>query len=219
MASTRKLFGLAVLAVLLFLPGSLAAHGFRGRGWGGGWGFRGGYYRHSYYRPYYRHYSYGYSYPLYYYGYSYPRFGFYASFGSRYWPDYYWPYSYYSYPRYLYAPSYPVVIEREVVRYRERDRYEDRDGARYSRGPSEAEGYWLIALQDKSIQAVTDYWLDGSTLHYVSRQGTRSSVELSSVDIPLTKQLNRERGLQFRLPRSDNGYRSGGRDSFGRPIE
>lgn len=213
-----KIVLLSILGVALLLPAPVTAHGFRGRGFGGGWGFRGGHFRgghigfsfgRSYYRPFFRHYSY----PSYY-GYSYPSFGFYGSFGSSYWPGYYSSpsYVYYSTPSYVYVPSYPVAAEREVVRDRERDPDEYREPVRSTR----AERYWLVAFKDKTIQAVTDYWMEGSTLHYVSRDGTKSSSDLANVDVPFTKQLNLERGLEFRLPGS-NGYQPRRLDSFGRP--
>lgn len=223
---TLSLLGAVALAMLLAAPAW--AHGFGARGFGRG-GFRGGYYRgggysygghftrhygYSYSRPFYRHYSYGYSYPRYSYGYSYPGYGFYGygggfGLGFSYGPSYY---DYGPSPYVYYAPSYPIVIQRDVVRYRERDREEDREPAR----SASVERYWLVASRDHSIRAVSDYWLEGSTLHYVTREGTRSSVELSEVDIAFTKELNRERGLEFRLPRSSDDYQPRRRDSFGR---
>jgi hypothetical protein len=80
------------------------------------------------------------------------------------------------------------------------------------------ERYWLVALRDNSILAVTDYWLEGSTLNYVSRHGERSSVELGSLDLGFTRQLNAERGQEFRLPRSADVPPPRRRDAFGRPY-
>src|SRR2546426_9463297 len=77
------------------------------------------------------------------------------------------------------------------------------------------ERYWLIAFKDKTIRAVTDYWLEDSTLNYISRDGSKSSVDLSNVDMPFTKELNRQRGLEFRLPRSSDEAQPR-RDSYGR---
>jgi hypothetical protein len=143
-------------------------------------------------------------YPRYRSFYGYPSFGFYASFG--YWPDYgYWlPYS----------PAYPEVVVPEpgVVPYEERG-----DDRQARRGGSE-ERYWLIALKDSTVLAVTDYWLEGSTLHYVTRQGTKASADLSSVDLDFTKELNHERGMEFQLPRPTSGYQPTRRDAYGRPY-
>ena len=149
-------------------------------------------------------------------------FGFYSSFGYPYYsgypyyPDYYYPPAY-SYPQAYsyYPPPAPPPVEHEVIRYRDREPEEYREPARTARG----EVYWLIAFKDKSIHAVTDYWMDGSTLHYVTREGTKSSVDLGNVDVPFTKDLNRERGVEFRLPSSSGsqGYQPRRLDSYGRP--
>jgi len=64
---------------------------------------------------------------------------------------------------------------------------------------SAAEQMWLLALNDGSIRAVTDYWLEKDTLHYLTRDGKSASVPLSELDLSFTTQLNRERGLDFRL--------------------
>jgi hypothetical protein len=64
-----------------------------------------------------------------------------------------------------------------------------------------ADRVWLVALIDGTIRAVKDYGLKDDTLTYVTRDGQSSSVPLSEVDLSFTIQLNRERGLEFRLPR------------------
>jgi hypothetical protein len=146
--------------------------------------------------------------------------GFYAGFGYDYWPGYAygygaWPgYSYLSAP--YYAPAYPVVVQREVIRYREREPYREEE----ARTPAavSADRYWLLALRDNSIIAVTDYWLEDSTVHYITRQGSRSSVDLDRLDLSFTRQINLERGLEFRLPRPSAGPEARGRDAFGRPY-
>jgi hypothetical protein len=107
------------------------------------------------------------------------------------------------------------VVESPVVRYREREPEPEPPPVTVI----QLERYWLIAQRDNSIVAVTDYWLDGSTLNYVTRQGTKGSVDLSQVDIPFTRQLNTERGLEFRLPRASDALPvTRRRDGFGRPY-
>ncbi|MBI3696423.1 MAG: hypothetical protein HY238_16490 [Acidobacteria bacterium] len=115
--------------------GGAAAHrgyyggGFRGgpvvsRGYYGGFG---GGFRYNSYRPYYRPFYGGHRYSYF------PRF--YSSFGFGYWPFYsyaYWPW-WYSDP-YYYYPA-PVVVDREVIRYSDRDpdpdpNYDRRDRVR-----------------------------------------------------------------------------------------
>ena len=46
------------------------------------------------------------------------------------------------------------------------------------RGPTER--MWLLALNDGSIRAATDYWLDDGTLRYLTRDGKSASVRSPS---------------------------------------
>jgi len=140
----------------------------------------------------------------------YSGFGFGLSFGYGYYPSYsYFPpiYTYYSPPVYV-----PAIVE--PVPYAESYRGYERETDR----ASTKDRYWLIALKDHSIQAATDYWLEDSTLHYVTRDGTKSSAELANVDLEFTRELNRERGLEFQLPRPASEYRPQRRDSYGKPY-
>jgi len=52
----------------------------------------------------------------------------------------------------------------------------------------------LLALNDGSIRATRDYWLELDTLPYLTRDGKSASVPLSELDLSFTLQLNRERG-------------------------
>ncbi len=127
-----------------------------------------------------------------------PSFGFWLDYYS-YWPGYtYWPYYTYSYPYYdLYIP--PQTGE-----------------SPQAASTLPAERYWLLALKDDTIPLVSNYWLDGSTLHYVARDGKQLSLDLSTVNMDLTKQLNRQRGLDFQLPRPQSEYQPQRRDAYGR---
>jgi hypothetical protein len=59
---------------------------------------------------------------------------------------------------------------------------------------------YLIAFKDHTIYAALAYWLEGGTLHYVTNQNTHNQVSLDLVDRELSGRLNRERGVDFRLP-------------------
>ena len=140
-----------------------------------------------------------------------PRFGLYGSlgFGSywpAYWPDYsYWPYDYlYSgYP--YYSPSYYPPYQQPMT-----------GSSGEEMGTSApAVRYWLIALKDNTILLASDYWLEDSTLNYVTRDGKKSSVDLSKVDLDLTKELNQGRGQGFQLPRAKAEYQPPRRDAYG----
>lgn len=65
----------------------------------------------------------------------------------------------------------------------------------------EREPLYLIAFRDESIQAAVAYWVDGETLHYVTREKKQKTAPLADVDREFSTQLNRERGWAFRLPR------------------
>jgi hypothetical protein len=58
---------------------------------------------------------------------------------------------------------------------------------------------FLIALKDGSIHSAIGYWVEDSTLHYVTQQGTVNRVTLDQVDKPLSDQLNSERKVDFQL--------------------
>ncbi len=57
----------------------------------------------------------------------------------------------------------------------------------------------LLAFKDHTVLAVTDYWLEGDQLYYETAPGLRASVPLDRLDLTLTQQLNRERGVRFVL--------------------
>ncbi len=57
----------------------------------------------------------------------------------------------------------------------------------------------LLAFQDHTILAVTDYWLEGDILYYETSYGLQGSIPLDRLDLPLTQQLNQERNIPFVL--------------------
>jgi hypothetical protein len=59
---------------------------------------------------------------------------------------------------------------------------------------------YLIAFKDHTIYAAVAYWVEDSTLHYVTNQNTHNQVSLDLVDRELSDRLNRERSVDFRLP-------------------
>jgi hypothetical protein len=60
---------------------------------------------------------------------------------------------------------------------------------------------FLLAFQDNVIRAVLAYWVDGTTLHYVTLEHEQKQVPLSTVDRTLSERLNHERNVTFQLPR------------------
>jgi hypothetical protein len=67
-------------------------------------------------------------------------------------------------------------------------------------GNSDQPTIYLIAFRDHTIVQALGYWMQGSTLHYVSAEQTLNQVSIDLVDRDLSQRLNDERGLDFRLP-------------------
>jgi hypothetical protein len=68
------------------------------------------------------------------------------------------------------------------------------------RAASDQPTIYLIAFRDHTIVQALGYWMQGSTLHYVSAEQTLNQVSIDLVDRDLSQRLNDERGLDFRLP-------------------
>jgi hypothetical protein len=90
----------------------------------------------------------------------------------------------------------PVVINNTVVNpWRQQDYRMER-----SRSDETGPIVYLIALNDGKAWAAVAYWVDGSTLHLVTRRNEQMTFPLDQVDRSLSERLNRERGIPFRLP-------------------
>jgi hypothetical protein len=59
---------------------------------------------------------------------------------------------------------------------------------------------FLIAMKDHTIFPAVAYWVDNDTLNYITAQGVRNRVSMDLVDKDFSRQLNRERSLDFALP-------------------
>lgn len=70
--------------------------------------------------------------------------------------------------------------------------------------PAESSGAekrpYLLAMKDSSVYVAFTYWLEKDTLHYVTMQGAHNQVTLDRVDREMTLRLNRERGVDIKLP-------------------
>ena len=66
-------------------------------------------------------------------------------------------------------------------------------------GSPSASAVTLLAFKDRTVLAVIDYWLEGDQLYYETQPGLRTAVPLERLDLTLTQQLNRERGVRFVL--------------------
>ena len=59
---------------------------------------------------------------------------------------------------------------------------------------------FLIAMKDHTIYAASAYWVEDSTLNYITIQGSQNSASLDLVDRDLSRRLNRDRKVAFGLP-------------------
>lgn len=60
--------------------------------------------------------------------------------------------------------------------------------------------HYLIAFQDHSIYSAVAYWVQGDTLHYFTNGNTHNQASISLIDRELTARLNRESGVEVKLP-------------------
>jgi hypothetical protein len=58
----------------------------------------------------------------------------------------------------------------------------------------------LIAFKDHTVYSSVAYWFDGETLHYFTDGSTHNQASVSLIDRPLTERLNREMGIDFKMP-------------------
>ena len=57
----------------------------------------------------------------------------------------------------------------------------------------------LLQLVDGSMYGLTDYWVEGARLHYITNYGGENSVLLERIDFGKTLQMNADRGVKFEL--------------------
>ena len=60
---------------------------------------------------------------------------------------------------------------------------------------------YLVAMKDGGIYSAVAYWLEDTTLHYITPKHDHNHASLDLVDRELTDQLNRERKVPFKLSR------------------
>jgi len=60
--------------------------------------------------------------------------------------------------------------------------------------------HYLIAFKDHTIYAAAAYWVDGDTLHYFTAGNVHNQASLALVDRDFTERLNKEAGLDVKLP-------------------
>lgn len=179
--------------------------GWKGYGsWGGSYGVRRSYGIGFGYGPSWYRYS-GPRYPYltrYYSPYTYYPY-FYSSFGLSpyYYYDWYMAPSYSAYYPSTYVSNYtqppPVTYVTPAPSYggsTGRDQYGQR------REPSGEPVTYLIAFADGRVESCAAYWVEGRTLHYVTRDHAMKEAPLETVDRRHSEKLNSDRQITFRLP-------------------
>ena len=56
-----------------------------------------------------------------------------------------------------------------------------------------------LVLKEGFIFGLTDYWVEGGMLHYVTTYGRQNSIDLDRIDLDKTVKLNSDRGISFVL--------------------
>jgi len=57
----------------------------------------------------------------------------------------------------------------------------------------------LLQLVDGPMYGLTDYWIEGDQLHYVTTYGGQNSVPIERIDFAKTAELNADQGVEFVL--------------------
>lgn len=58
---------------------------------------------------------------------------------------------------------------------------------------------YLIAMKEGQVYASLAYWVEGDTVHYITTKHAHNRVSVNLIDEAVSKQLNNERGLDFKL--------------------
>jgi len=66
--------------------------------------------------------------------------------------------------------------------------------------PAPDSARYLLAFKDHTIYSAVAYWADGDTLHYFTLGNVHNQASISLLDRDLTERLNRELGIEFKLP-------------------
>lgn len=92
--------------------------------------------------------------------------------------------------------EYTTMMQRQpdtIYEPRQRERAADPE-------PAADSTRYLLAFKDHTIYSAMAYWADGDTLHYFTTGNTHNQASLSLIDRELTDRLNREMGIDFKLP-------------------
>jgi hypothetical protein len=123
--------------------------------------------------------------------------------GGNYYPSYYGYYDpyYYGYDPYVYGGDLTYSAPPPQAQPQQPQAQPEQPQAQAQPSAVDPEGkYYLIAFSDHSIQAATAYKVDGDQFHWIGLDGKEKQVPLSSVDIPFSQQMNRDRHVDLQIP-------------------
>jgi len=63
--------------------------------------------------------------------------------------------------------------------------------------PVTKSSYYLLAFPNGSVVMAVAYWTRDNMLHYVTRDKQEHQIAIGALDLEMTQQLNRERGITF----------------------
>jgi hypothetical protein len=144
-------------------------------------------------------------------GFGFPFFGFGFGFGNAWFGPWGWDndgfgaFQNYGYP---YEPSMSADIEARVEnqpQYYESAPYGYRNDFALpeseSAGPAPAADapFVMLYLKDGTVYALTNYWVAGGKLHYLTQYGGENSVAMDQVDMQRTVDVNAHRGVTITL--------------------
>jgi len=66
--------------------------------------------------------------------------------------------------------------------------------------PAPEQPNYLLAFKDHNIYSALAYWVDGTTIHYITPGNHHNQASLDLVDRPLTERLSKESGYDVKLP-------------------
>jgi len=64
---------------------------------------------------------------------------------------------------------------------------------------AEASPLILLFLKEGTVYGVTDYWLEGGRLHYLTSYGGENTIDVDQLDLQKTVDENFKRGVTFVL--------------------
>jgi len=113
------------------------------------------------------------------------------------------PYPQGQYPQAGISQQQPYPPQYQQRYPRKRSHNSPRSSHKSSHSPLQrptSQGFYLIAFSDHTIQAATAYKVDGDQIHWIDRDGAEKQAPVSTVDVRFSKQINRDRQVDFQIP-------------------